>query len=133
MLVLIAVATIIAIATQRNFDMYFSDMLSIMVYILVPWSAINLADYYLVRKGQYTIADMFKLDGIYGRYRWRAIGVYLAGIVIQAPFISLSFYTGSIARSVGADLAWLPGFAVPAIVFCIVERHGRHAMSHSAI
>jgi hypothetical protein len=30
----------------------------------------------------------------------------------------LSFYVGSLARSIGADVAWLPGIVVPTILYC---------------
>ena len=121
MLLLIGAATAIAVLTQDHFDRYFGDMLNAMIYILVPWSAINLADYYLVRRGRYSIADLFEIDGVYGAFRWAAIGAYVLSIAIQLPFMSLSFYTGSAARWLGADLAWLPGLAVPALLYCFCE------------
>jgi len=123
MLALAAIATAIAILTQAHFDLYFSDMLSILVYLLVPWSAINLADYYLVRRGTYVISEMYKLDGIYGRVNWRGTGVYLGGILLQAPFVNLSFYGGALYRMMGADIAWLPGSVLPAIAYWLIARN----------
>jgi NCS1 family nucleobase:cation symporter-1 len=125
MTVLIAVATLIAILTQYRFDTYLGDMLSAIIYVLVPWSSINLTDYYIVRKGRYSIKDFFRIDGIYGRVRWKVIGVYLASIALQVPFMQLSFYTGDIARSLGADIAWVPGLIIPAVLYWIVERSSR--------
>jgi NCS1 family nucleobase:cation symporter-1 len=122
MCLLIAAATLIAVLAQYRFDLYFGDMLSAMIYILIPWSSINLTDYYYVRKGRYEIADLFRTDGIYGRYRWKVIGVYLAGIALQFPFMQLSFFTGAIARLLGADIAWIPGLIIPAILYVLVER-----------
>jgi NCS1 family nucleobase:cation symporter-1 len=95
-----------------------------MIYLLVPWSAINLADYYVVRKGNYVIADFFRRDGQYGAFRWRTIAVYLFGIAVQAPFMSLSFFKGPIAERIGADLAWLPGLLVPSALYVFTERRG---------
>jgi len=66
---LMAIATLISLLAQDKFQAYFSDVLNAMIYLLVPWSAINLADYYVVRKGRYNLADMFNADGIYGAYR----------------------------------------------------------------
>jgi nucleobase:cation symporter-1, NCS1 family len=71
-----------------------------------------------VRKGRYSIEDMFTLDGIYGRYQWGSIAVYLVSILVQAPFMSMSFYTGPLARILGADVAWLPGLIVPTALYC---------------
>lgn len=117
---LMAVATSISMLAQENFNAYFADALSFMMYMLVPWSAINLADYYVVRKGRYDIADMFRIDGQYGAYRWKTIGVYVLGIAVQLPFMSLSFYKGPVAQWLGADLAWLPGLLIPGVLHVIV-------------
>jgi len=119
---LIAVATAIAIATQDHFDDSFSDMLSVMVYILVPWSAINLADYYYVQKGIYSIRDLFIENGIYGKFRWSAILIYASSIIAQIPFMQVSFYSGAIANKLGADIAWLPGLTVAALLYCLLAR-----------
>jgi nucleobase:cation symporter-1, NCS1 family len=120
MMLLISIATAVAAVTRDKFDVYFADLLSLLVYVLVPWSAINLADYYIVRKGRYSIEDMFTLDGIYGRYQWGSIGVYLVSILVQIPFMSMSFYTGALAHALGADIAWLPGLIVPTALYCIL-------------
>lgn len=119
---LAAIATAIAIVTQYQFDAYFSDMLSAMVYLLVPWSAINLTDYYLVRRGRYSIPDLFRVDGMYGRYQWPVIGAYLVSVALQIPFMQLSFFTGAIARILGADMAWVPGLIIPGVLYYCIER-----------
>jgi NCS1 family nucleobase:cation symporter-1 len=130
MLTLMVVATVIAILTQDNFQRYFADMLNVMIYLLVPWSAINLTDYYLVRKGRYNIPDMYRVEGEYGAYRWKTIGVYLVGFVVQLQFMSLSFYKGSIAQWTGADLAWIPGLLVPSVLHLVVEKGWRRIRSN---
>jgi NCS1 family nucleobase:cation symporter-1 len=122
MAILAAIATLLAILSQYHFDVYFGDMLSAMLYILVPWSSINLTDYYLVRKGRYSIPDLFRVDGIYGRLRWPVIAAYLVSIAIQVPFLQLSFYTGPVARLIGADIAWIPGLIAPAVLYLLIER-----------
>ena len=127
MLSLMAIATAIAAAAQDKFDVYFSDLLAALVYVLVPWSAINLADYYIVRRGRYSIDQMFRLDGIYGRYQWKSIAVYVLSVLVQVPFVSLSFFVGPLARAVGADIAWLPGLVVPTVVYCWMQP-ARHAV-----
>jgi len=122
MAVLMSVATVVSMVAQNNFNAYFADMLNAMIYLLVPWSAINLADYYIIHKGQYDISDMFRVEGKYGAYRWKTIGVYFIGIAIQLPFMYLSFYRGPIAQWIGADIAWLPGLLVPGFLHILVER-----------
>jgi purine-cytosine permease-like protein len=44
-----------------------SNFLVFTLYLLVPWTAINLTDFYLIRRGRYDIPELFKADGIYGR------------------------------------------------------------------
>jgi NCS1 family nucleobase:cation symporter-1 len=117
MALIMVIATAIAAITKENFGVYFADLLSILVYVLVPWSAINLVDYYVVRKGRYSIDQMFVVDGIYGRYQWKSMGIYLLGILIQIPFVSLSFYAGPLAQLMGADVAWLPGLVLPGVIY----------------
>jgi NCS1 family nucleobase:cation symporter-1 len=120
---LMAIATLISLLAQDKFQEYFSDVLNAMIYLLVPWSAINLADYYLVRKGYYKLADMFKPDGIYGAYRWATIGVFALAVAAQTPFMSLSFYQGPLAKWIGSDVAWVPGLLIPAVLHVWVERY----------
>jgi purine-cytosine permease-like protein len=40
--------------------------LTFMLYLLVPWTSINLADYFFVRHGRYAITHLFMPRGIYG-------------------------------------------------------------------
>ncbi|PXA83130.1 cytosine permease [Nostoc sp. 3335mG] len=119
---LIAIATAIAVATAGNFEHAFGDMLSLMVYLLVPWSAINLADYYWVRHGRYEVAAMFDLDGQYGRFNTTTLAIYAATILIELPFLQVTAWTGPMARLIGADIGWLPGLIVPALLYTLIER-----------
>lgn len=123
MAAVVVVSTFIAMESQRNFQSYFSNILSVMIYLLVPWSAINLADYYLVRKGSYDIDALFHVHGRYQAYRWRTICVFLLGVAAEEPFMRLTFHTGVLAQWIGADIAWLPGVLIPAMLYVLVERH----------
>jgi nucleobase:cation symporter-1, NCS1 family len=133
MATLMSISAAISMLAQDNFQAYFADILSAMIYLLVPWSAINLADYYIVRRGQYNVVDMFRIDGVYGRYRWKTIGVYVLGISIQEPFMSFSFYKGSLTQWIGADVAWLPGLLVPGLLHVLVERRSRKSAPASCV
>lgn len=115
-------AIVVSIGSRRDFQGYFDNMLSALVYMLVPWSAINLADYYLVRKGVYDIQAMYDIHGLYGAYRWRTIVVFLVSIAAQMPFMDFSFYQGWVTQRIGADIAWVPGFLIPAVLYTLVER-----------
>ena len=122
MSVIVVLATVIAVGAVDNFDALFSDFLIVLLYLLTPWSAINLADYYLVRKGRYNIEHMFRQDGIYGRVQWRAISVYLFSIAAQIPFMRLSFFNGPVSRRLGVDISWIPGLLIPALLYVVIER-----------
>lgn len=119
---LIAVATAIAIVTAGHFEHVFGDMLNIMVYLLVPWSAINLADYYWVRRGRYDVGAMFDLAGQYGRFNASTLAIYALAILIELPFLKVAIWEGPVARWIGADVGWLPGLVVPALLYVLIER-----------
>ncbi|MDA3146449.1 cytosine permease [Leucobacter sp. UCMA 4100] len=113
-----------AIIGKDNFLVIFGDFVSMLLYVLIPWSAINLIDYFVLRKGEYSVGDMFERNG--GRYgRWDVVGLvsYLIGIIVQIPFMVSTMYTGPMAEPLGfVDIAWLLGFAVPALVYGVWKR-----------
>lgn len=80
----------------------------------MPWTAINLVDYYLVRHGQYDVDSLFRQDGgIYGRVNGVAVWCYVIGILVQLPFVATPLYTGPIAAAMGGvDLSWIVGLLV---------------------
>ena len=119
--VVMLISTALALLTKDNFDRYFSDVLGIVIYMLIPWSAINLADYYFVRRGHYIIEDLFDARGSYGSFNPAAIAIYLAAVAVQMPFMRLSFFEGVIAQRTSADLAWVPGLIVPALLFTLIK------------
>ena len=66
-----------------------------LLYLLVPWTAVNLVDYYLVRFGNYHVPSFFAFDGgIYGNYNVAALVCYALGIAVQIPFVATDLYTG---------------------------------------
>jgi NCS1 family nucleobase:cation symporter-1 len=78
---------------------------------MVPWTAVNLVDYYLIRHGEYDVPSFFAADGgIYGRYNVAALVCYVLGILVQVPFIASDVYTGPVARALGGiDFSWIVG------------------------
>ena len=59
--------------------------LTLMLYLLVPWTAANLVDFFFVRRGHYAITELFKVDGIYGRWGWRGLIAYGARLRLRDP------------------------------------------------
>jgi purine-cytosine permease-like protein len=116
-------STAIALASSSNFVSRFSDLLALLLYLFTPWTAINLVDFYLIRKGHYSIREIFNPHGLYGRWNWRGLLAYLAGFVAMIPFFSTELFKGSVARALGgADLAMLIGLPVSAGVYLLACR-----------
>ena len=48
---------------SENFLANFSNFLLLVLYFFIPWTAVNLTDYFIVRKGHYAIAEIFEPNG----------------------------------------------------------------------
>jgi len=105
-----------ALFGKDSFVSNYEEFILLLLYVLVPWTAINLVDYYLLRHGEYDVAAFFRQDGgIYGRVNVPAVSCYFLGILIQMPFVASGLYTGPIARAMGGiDLSWIVGLIVTA-------------------
>ncbi|MGO9802915.1 MAG: purine-cytosine permease family protein [Steroidobacteraceae bacterium] len=117
-------ALLISIAGAANFLSLYSHFNELLLYLLVPWTAVNLIDYYLIRYGDYHVPSFFAADGgVYGHYNMTALACYLVGIVVQVPFIAADFYTGPLARAIGGvDLSWVAGIAIVSPVYYFAVR-----------
>jgi NCS1 family nucleobase:cation symporter-1 len=118
-IILAAIALAIGLFAAANFLAAYTDFILLLLYVLVPWTAINLVDFYLVRHGDYDVAAFFTAaGGMYGRFNWPAIACYILGFFIQLPFMSTTLYTGPIARLLdGVDISWIVGLAVVSPVY----------------
>jgi NCS1 family nucleobase:cation symporter-1 len=129
-------ALVIGMAGESHFLTLYSHFNELLLYLLVPWTAINLVDYYLIRFGDYDVASFFSADGgVYGHYNVTALVCYLVGIGVQIPFVAADFYTGPLARAIGGvDLSWMVGIAVvsPAYYFAVRHFHRPPAAAHAA-
>jgi NCS1 nucleoside transporter family len=104
---------VVALISSASFLDNFESFLLLILYIFIPWTAVNLVDYYLVRRGHYAVAEIFKPDGIYGRWGWRGITAYLVGLAVMVPFFSTPKFTGPVAKAMdGADLSLFLGLPV---------------------
>ncbi|HEY4972324.1 MAG TPA: cytosine permease, partial [Steroidobacteraceae bacterium] len=113
-IVLFALSLAAALLGKDSFLDNYTDFILLLLYVLVPWTAINLVDYYLLRHGHYDVASFFRQDGgIYGRVNGVAVECYLLGILVQLPLVATPLYTGPLARAMGGiDLSWIVGLAV---------------------
>ena len=95
-----------------------SLLLRLMLYGLVPWSAINLTDYYLLRKGRYAVRELFEPAGRYGQWARPGLLAYLGGLMAMLPFVSLTGEHGAMAAALrGSDAAFIPGLVVSALLY----------------
>ena len=112
----------IAMQASADFIGNLNVFLSFLQLAFVPWGAINLADYYLVRHGHYDVEGFFEPRGPYfsnpatwTRFgvSWKAIIAYAVGVAVALPFVSNAWFAGSFTSAFeGADLSWIPGFVV---------------------
>ncbi|MFT8675589.1 MAG: cytosine permease [Acetobacter sp.] len=127
---LLVVALLEAIAMAGRFDAAYTGFLELLMAIMVPWSAINLVDYYVLRHGAYDLPSFFARDGgVYGRFNMRALLSYAFGLVAQIPFLANELYEGPVARAFGgADLSWVFGLALTALVYWLAMRRSNTAI-----
>jgi nucleobase:cation symporter-1, NCS1 family len=119
-LLVIAAGTGCALLGYRQFVGNLSNFLNVLLYVFVPWSAINLTDYYLVRHGDYDVASFFTPAGRYGGFLWRGLIAYVLAVAVQVPFIDQAFYTGALVGPLeGTDISWVVG-GVAGVVFYLI-------------
>jgi nucleobase:cation symporter-1, NCS1 family len=109
---------VVAWGASSSFLDNFENFLLLVLYFFIPWTAVNLVDFFIVRKGHYAIAEIFKPDGIYGRWGWRGIVAYLVGFGAMLPFFSTGLYSGWVANAAhGADYSLFVGLPVSALLY----------------
>lgn len=113
-IIIFVVAIFLAVVGSGDFLNYFTNFLLILLCVLIPWTAINLIDYYAIKHGRYDIPSMFEQDGgRYGRFNVPAVISYFVGIAVQIPFLSTPLYTGPLAERLGGvDISWIVGLAI---------------------
>jgi NCS1 nucleoside transporter family len=119
-----ALSLIGALAATSHFLANFNNFLLLVLYLFIPWTAVNLMDYYLVRRGRYAIAEIFNPHGIYGRWGWRGITAYVVGFAAMIPFFSVgTLFTGPAADALnGADISLFIGLPISAALYWVLAR-----------
>lgn len=114
----------IALIIPENYLSSFNNFVLMMLYFLIPWTAVNLVDFYFVRRGHYAIADIFKPNGVYGRWSWRGLVAYAVGFAAMIPFITTTFYEGPAAKAIGGgDISFAVGLVVSAVSYWLLSRN----------
>ncbi|MFT9480287.1 cytosine permease [Streptomyces sp. 11-1-2] len=86
LVVLGVVSTALAFSADDDFLTTFGDFPIVLGYLFTPWTAVNLIDFYVVRRGRYSIREIFNPRGIYGRWNWIGLTAYGVGFVSILPF-----------------------------------------------
>lgn len=126
-IVILAVVWLVLGQVLQDASQALSNGLLVMLLLLAPWTAINLLDFFFVRRGHYAITDLFTPKGIYGSWGWRGIVAYLVGIVVELPFLVLSgdgAYVGYAASTYlnFIDISWLVGMIVAGGLYLLFTR-----------
>ncbi len=121
--VVLATSLALSLALSGNVLHALEAFLAVLVYLFTPWTAINLVDFFFVRKGRYSIRAMFMADGLYGRWNWRGLTSYAVGFIAMIPFFKTELFVGPVAQALGgADISMLIGLPVSAVVYLILCR-----------
>jgi NCS1 family nucleobase:cation symporter-1 len=125
-LVVMAIGVILALLGYRTFVPTLVSFLDVLLVIFIPWSAVNLADYFIVRHGNFDVSSFFTATGAYGGLAWRGLLAYAVGLGAEAPFVSQPpRYVGVLVRHLGgADISWIVGWIVAAGLYLILARVG---------
>jgi NCS1 family nucleobase:cation symporter-1 len=99
----------------ENADRYIGWMITYSA-LLGPVAGIFVADYWIVRRRQLALAELYAADGIYGRWNVKAlavlgVGVSVALIGLVLPRVRPLF-----------DYAWFVGFATAFAVYAVAMR-----------
>ena len=117
-IVIAIIGTAIAVAGRGSFMTNYENFILFLSYFIVPWTAVNLVDFYLIRKEAYDIPALFDPHGSYGAMRWQGLIPYFIGIAIEIPFMNTSFYVGPLSnRLSGADISWMLGVVVTGALY----------------
>lgn len=129
-----AIGTLLSILGQGNFLSHFIDFILFISYFLIPWTAINLIDFYVLRHGEYSIKDIFDLNGKYGKFNTITSISYLVSVIAEVPFMNTSLYVGPGAKAMGgADVAWILGLVVPSVLYYVMMKRKIQGESQSSI
>lgn len=114
---------LLVLMVPARYQGIFNNLLALILYFLTPWSAINLVDYYFVRRGRYSVIEIFSPTSMYGRWGRRGLIAYLVGFLSMVPFFALPFYTGPGARALGGiDISIVFGLCVSGLVYYVLAR-----------
>jgi NCS1 family nucleobase:cation symporter-1 len=126
--VVMMAGVVTALAGWQAFVTNLGNFLDVLLVVFIPWSAVNITDYFAVRHGDYHVPSFFDARGAYGRLAWRGLLAYAIGLAAEWPFVSQPGYAGPLAGKLGgADISWVAGWIIPAAIYLVLARAGKRA------
>ncbi|MDT8871271.1 cytosine permease [Komagataeibacter rhaeticus] len=124
-LLLVGAALAMGLGMADSFLKSYAAFLDLLMAVMVPWTAINLADYYLLRRGRYDVPSFFRQDGgVYGYCNLPALWAYAIGVAVELPFMQNGFHSGFLARALhGVDISWAVGLPVTTWLYVRAAPH----------
>ncbi|MGV9869628.1 purine-cytosine permease family protein [Rhodococcus koreensis] len=117
-----AVALFIAVAASNQVVDAYSAFLTVLLYLLAPWTATNLVDFFWVRRGHYSIREIFNPVGMYGSWNWRGYAAYGVSLLCMLPFVDTEWFTGPVAAAWGFDIAPYVGIVAAGAAYLVFSR-----------
>lgn len=131
---MVLISCAIAMLSAPSFLKSFTQFLLFLLAFFVPWSAMNLMDYYFITRGHIDIPALSDPDGRYKRWNLVGIATYVAGVLIQLPFISNGFYSGSLVYLFGGnDISWIIGWVFTALCWLLVNQGNNAARLQATV
>jgi len=118
---LVTIYFVFAPSFAKAFDNW---MISLLLW-MSPWAGVVMADFYIMRKSQIDVAELYKSPetSAYGDINWGGIIAFLAGLVAGWSFQDglVPALQGPISGLLdGADLSWLFGIVVAGAVYLAI-------------
>jgi NCS1 nucleoside transporter family len=113
---------------QPSFAKAFDNWMISLLLWMSPWAGVILADFYLVRRGQIDVAELYREPerSGYGDINWGAIVSFLVGLVagwsVEDGLVPALQGPISTKLLSGADLSWLVGIVVAGSLYLILGR-----------
>lgn len=115
---------------QPEFATAFDNWMVGLILWMSPFAGVVLADFYLRRKQQIDVAELYAEPSrsAYGDLNWAGIGGFIVGLVVGwtlenglVPALQGPIATGLLG---GADLSWLGGMLSAGAVYMLLSRRG---------
>jgi nucleobase:cation symporter-1, NCS1 family len=126
--VVVSTAITLYILFVQDFSTALNNFIALLVVWVGPYGGVWICDAYL-RRGQYDSRAIHSRAGARGHYwGWRGLNpsgciAIVTGMAVAAMTMRSPLYDGPIATALGgADLSWILGFPVSALVYCALVR-----------